>query len=627
MTLPFHSLKAVPPGFRPTRVHPVEEFPYTRDGVRVAEALRIIQNSPRDGAAFDVALVCGFTPLHLGTFLSAHLQRALPDCAVKLSSGLYGDLCGTLERAAGPRGRPPLQGIAVVLEWADLDPRLGYRSAGGWGLAAVGDTLSVAGARLERIAAIIAKIAPEVRITVSLPTLPLPPVFHTAGWQASENEISLEEKISTFSVEISRRRGLALLNSRRLAEDSPVAARFDLKSELLIGFPYTISHADVLAAAHARLLVPLAAKKGIITDLDDTLWSGIVGEAGPEGVSWDLARHHHLHALYQTLLSSLSEQGVLIGAASRNDPRVVEKAFQRSDLLLEPGRVFPIEVHWQAKSGSVARILRTWNVAAESVIFVDDSPMELAEVAAAHPGIHCIRFPTGDYSAGLAMLHQLRDLCGKERILPEDGLRAESIRQGARFDRTAGDGPAPESFLAQADAAIAFDFHPGADDGRVLELVNKTNQFNLNGIRCTEADWRSRSERPGSVVAVLSYRDKFGPLGKIAVVQGYVQESVFYVSTWVMSCRAFARRIEHQCLRTLFDRLGVREMRFEFAPTARNGPLQEFFESLLGQAPGAGRRVPSGRGRAGTLVLSREQFEARRPALYHDVSELRRDDG
>ena len=132
-------------------------------------------------------------------------------------------------------------------------------------------------------------------------------------------ELLLDQKVSSFLVQISCRAGLTVVNPRRLAEDSAFSARLDLKSELLIGFPYTLAHAEALASVCARLLAPPARKKGIITDLDDTLWAGIVGEVGPEGVSWDLSQHQHLHALYQNLLSSLADGGVLVGVASKND--------------------------------------------------------------------------------------------------------------------------------------------------------------------------------------------------------------------------------------------------------------------------------------------------------------------
>ena len=318
-----------------------------------------------------------------------------------------------------------------------------------------------------------------------------------------------------------------------------------------------------------------------------------------------------MHGLYQKLLGSLADSGTLIAVASKNDPAVVRQAFDRPDLLLRTDQVFPIEVHWNAKSGSVTRILETWNIAADSVIFVDDSPMELAEVAAAHPGIECVLFPKNDYAAGLAMLRHLRDRCGKERVSKDDALRLESIRQGAAFREQVSDGAAPESFLRDINAVVTFDFAAG-NEPRVFELVNKTNQFNLNGRRYTEADWRKLVSGPGAVLAAIRYEDKFGPLGTIAVLAGQVDGNCLNVEAWVMSCRAFARRIEHQTLKLLFESAGVSEMQFSFAPTAKNGPTREFFAAVLGEEPQSDFR------------LTRSEFEEKCPNLYHEVREMRR---
>ncbi len=574
----------------------------------ITEALKITQSAPRDARPFAVTLACGFTPLHLQTFLAAHLQQALPGRKVTITPGLYGNLVGTLE-AVNDAALP--DGVVIALEWADLDARLDYRSAGAWGLSAEADIVASARATLERIAAASLRIPPGPRIALSLPTLPLPPLFHVPGWQASATEAALQADLSRFAGDIAQDGRVALVNRQRLAEESPAAERLDMKSALYTGLPYTLHHADRLALELACALAPPTPKKGIITDLDDTLWSGIVGEVGPDAVSWDLASHTHLHALYQKLLASLAESGTLIAVASRNDPAVAQKALERTDLLLRPEQVFPIEVHWNAKSGSVVRILQTWNIGGDSVIFVDDSPMELAEVAAAHPGIECVLFPKDDYQACLRMLQHLRDRCGKERVSKDDAMRLESIRRNATFREQASGGAAPESFLQQIGAVVTVDYAAG-DHPRVLELVNKTNQFNLNGRRYTEADWRKLLAWPGAVVLAVSYDDKFGPLGTIAVVAGELQGRNLRIGTWVLSCRAFARRIEHQTLKMLFESTGASEIEFDFRPTVKNGPLRDFFATLLGDAPRAEFR------------LTRSQFDANCPALYHEVREMRR---
>ena len=576
--------------------------------MNITEALKITQNVPRDARPFAVTLACGFTPLHLKTFLAAHLQKSLPDRRVTVTSGLYGNLVGTLE-AISETSLP--DGLVIALEWPDLDARLDYRSAGSWSGAAASDIVGTARTMLTRLDAALTQLPPGLRIALSSPTLPLPPLFHTPGWQASAYQLHLESDLLHFAADAAQDGRVAIVNAQQLAQASPAGTRFDLKSDLYTGLPYTTQHAGHLAALLARTVLPPAPKKGIISDLDDTLWSGIVGEVGPDAVAWDLASHAQLHGLYQKLLASLADSGTLIGVASKNDPAVVHQAFERPDLLLRPEHVFPIEVHWNAKSGSVARILETWNIAADSVIFVDDSPMELAEVAAAHPGIECVLFPKDDYAAGLAMLRHLRDRCGKERVSQDDALRLESIRQGAAFREQTSGGAAPDSFLQQINAVTTFDFAAGHEP-RVFELVNKTNQFNLNGRRYTDADWHKLLAAPGAVLVAIRYEDKFGPLGTIAVLAGFVEGDCLNVEAWVMSCRAFARRIEHQTLRTLFDNSGVGEMRFTFAPTSKNGPTRDFFSNLLGEEPQSEFR------------LTRSEFEQKCPALYHEVREMRR---
>jgi FkbH-like protein len=575
--------------------------------MKISEALKVIHAAPKDADPFRVALVCGYTPLHLQTLLAARMQLALPQRRVVVVTGLYGDIAGTLESLASEIADV----VALSLEWEDLDPRLGFRSSGRWGAEVIEDILASVRSTLGRLTSALARIPLGVRVAVAPPSIPLPPLFHTPGFRASFAELALMQQVADFQMRLAADGRFAAVSPQGLAQESPFGSRYDLKSDLATGLPYSIEHADALAGLLAKNLLPPPPKKGVITDLDGTLWSGIVGEVGPEAVAWDLPSHSHLHALYQKLLASLSTEGVLVAIASKNDRVVVEQALQRKDLLLSPDRVFPVEVHWNAKSSSVGRILKTWNIAADSVVFVDDSPMELAEVAAAHPGIETVLFPKNDLSQGLSVLRHLRDLCGKGQLSQNDTIRLDSIRRGAEFhEQLASAEAVPESFLQQLSGVLTFDFHC-ADSARVYELVNKTNQFNLNGIRYTESEWRRMVSAPGSIVFSAAYEDKFGPLGIIAVLQGHANGSRIAVNTWVLSCRAFARRIEHAMLQTLFARSDVNAVEFSFLATPRNGPLQDLLTEIMGKKP------------AGGLILTREQFERNCPQLYHKVRELR----
>jgi FkbH-like protein len=307
---------------------------------------------------------------------------------------------------------------------------------------------------------------------------------------------------------------------------------------------------------------------------------------GVQNVSWDLEHGSHMHGAYQRLLHALAESGVLIGVASKNDPQLVAEAFLREDLLLPASSVYPVEASWGQKSEAVGRILKSWNIAADSVVFIDDSSMELAEVKAGHPGIETILFPKNDHQALNQLFQNLRDLFGKSYVSTEDSIRSQSIRHtSARLGDSHTSHQSLDKFLEQAEARFTFDFEKVQADDRALELINKTNQFNLNGRRITEPLWRQFLKENDSFVATVSYQDKYGPLGKIAVLAGRVKSDTVRIETWVMSCRAFSRRVEHRSLEEVIDHFGAKKLIFEFESTVRNGPLQKFFRELTGAQP------------------------------------------
>src|SRR5688500_18133632 len=142
----------------------------------LAEALKLSRQVPPDATrALELFLACSFTPLHLETFLAAHLRRVHLDRKITLRTGLYGDCLGTLERLPAAGGDAGV----VVLEWPDFDPRLGIRQLGGWGPADLRDILRTARAQAERLRSAVEQAAASMLVVVSLPALPLPPMFYT----------------------------------------------------------------------------------------------------------------------------------------------------------------------------------------------------------------------------------------------------------------------------------------------------------------------------------------------------------------------------------------------------------------------------------------------------------------
>jgi FkbH-like protein len=573
--------------------------------MNLIEALEMVKKPASENSpSLRVFLACGFTPLHLQTFLAAHLRNLRATHRADVTTGVFGDLAGNLERLDGER----YDAVAVAIEWSDLDPRLGVRTLGGWQLEKLPDILECSASSFERLAHALRRIA--LPMTVSLPTLPLPPLFYSGTMRSSAEELILKRQAAAFAEAISRERRIAVIGQQELDARSPLAGRFDLRTEILQGFPYKTAHASVVGELMAELVVGSQPKKGLITDLDDTLWAGILGEQGVDGVQWHLEEHAQLHGLYQQLLASLASAGTLIGVASKNDPELAAAAFERSDLLLPKGSVYPIEANWNRKSESVQRILKKWNILPDAVVFVDDSPMELAEVQSAFPEMECVLFPKGDYASFWAMSRRLRDQFGKSFVSEEDSLRLESIRNSAGFERSLeAEQVSMSDFLRAAEGQLTFVHGVPAEDTRAFELVNKTNQFNLNGIRYDEGVWSKLIRDPDVRVITLSYEDKFGKLGRIAVMLSRVEGKRLILNSWVMSCRAFSRRIEFHCLEYLYERFGVEEIVFQVMKTDRNGPLVEFLEGLTE----ATVEQP--------LSLSRTAFFSRAPERPHHSTE------
>ena len=547
--------------------------------MKLREALQVVQRPQPEATPYHLELVSGFEPLHLRVFLAAHARLRLQmDRPVVVRTGLFGDFGGNLERALQSADAAP---VAAVLEWPDLHPVLGWREAAyvvpGGGESALVEELRD---RLKQWSSLLASGARQVAL--ALPALPLPPWVGTRlKGQRSRLVLEIDGLVQEFAREAAGR-------GVRVAE-RPAGAAWDPAKHLANGFPYNLEFTDSLASHLADLILPAPPKKGLITDLDQTLWSGVVGDDGPEGVHWDLDHQARPHGWWQQFLAALAGRGTLLGVASKNDKQPVEQALAREEMLVPAASLFPREVHWEEKAGSIQRIAAAWNVGLDSLVFVDDNPWEVEAVRQALPQVECVLFPAGDASGVVTALGQLADLFGVEAVGAEDLLRAASLRQRPELEAQLTDsGAGLEGRLAQLGSRLRLDVRrPPAR--RALELINKTNQFNLNGIRWEEADWLAWCARPEARVALLGYEDRFGPLGNIAVVAAEQHGEVLTVRSWVMSCRAFSRRIEFATLRLVLQQWPSQRIEFDWRRTERNGPTAAALELLVGSLPGSGK--------------------------------------
>lgn len=563
--------------------------------MKLLDALTLI-GARTAGQPFEVSLACGIEPLHLRTLLAGELCARLPGARPAVTTGSFDDLAGNIRRA-GDLGAGTL---AVVIEWADLDPRLGLRRLGGWRVDQLDEIVAEAEATLERLSGLILTAAVDRRVVVAQPTLPLPPLFPPPPGQDGPTALALRAAVAGAMQRLARG-GVHVINAEALDAESSGATRRDVQAELTSGFPYTLAHAGQLAAALAELIDARPPRKGLITDLDQTFWAGTLDEAGSDGVRWDLDSGTQRHGIYQQFLASLASAGVLIAVASRNDPDQVAAALGRRDLAIDPSSIFPVEVGWGRKSDSVARILAAWNVAPAAVVFVDDDRLELDEVRRRFPGVETRALPPGD-DGMWALLLELRSLFGKAAVQPEDSLRLASLRAAPAVRAGITACPDGDDFLASVAGVLEFGVD-GPRRDRALELFGKTNQFNLNGRRVDQAALAE------AMLLTVSYEDRYGPLGMVGALLVATNDEGAQVTAWALSCRAFNRRVEAHMLSYLFDRLGVEEVRLAYRPTRRNQALETFLVGLLGKPLGQEVRI------------TRARLTERAPALVHRVRE------
>jgi FkbH-like protein len=572
------------------------------ENMKLADALWTIQAADPALPAYSVYLVTGSTPEPLSRFLAAYLQKRLEQRRVIVHAGLFGDLAGNLARYF----TSPHDSGAMLLEWADLDSRLGWRQPATWGRDVVGDVLESVQRRLDQLSSLIDKSNKLNPLVIVPPMLPIPPVIPMESCRLHLLEAELNARLLRFLILASAYSHIRVLSPNHLSEVS-ISKRIDLQSWWSAGVPYARAFASALARSTACAMIPDLPAKGLISDLDNTMWSGILGDVGVENVHWDLDHHAAIHGIYQQFLNSLMQDGALVAIASKNDRTLVDEMLRRGDLLLQTQSIFPCEVHWQSKAESAARILQVWNINPEAVVFVDDSPLEVASMQAAFPTMDCRVFPAEKPNDFREFLSDLASRFGKFERREEDLLRVQSIRAGAERANLAVPGQSQEDILKTSDGELNITRVIIPPHPRALELLNKTNQFNLNGVRYTESEWLHYIQAEGVVAWLATYQDKFAPLGKIAVFAGRRRDRRLDLDVWAMSCRAFSRRIEHAIMDFIFHQEGFAEIILRFRATDRNTPFREFLASLTCSRP------------KGDVSLAQTAFDAHKPALYMSV--------
>ena len=369
-----------------------------------------------------------------------------------------------------------------------------------------------------------------------------------------------------------------VVTSSDLAALYPVADYEDPHAYELGSVPYSrdlfMALGTVIARRFYRIHTP--PHKVIVLDCDNTLWRGVCGEDGPAGVVVDAA----CRALQKFVLAQ-REAGMLIALCSKNNEEDVWSVFEHNpSMILRRNHIAAARINWQTKSENLQSLASELRLGLESLIFLDDSPMECAEVETGCPEVLVLQLPVEDDELTVFLSHIWA--FDHLKLTDEDRQRSDFYAQNAGREQLKKESVSLDDFLATLELQVDIRPMEKSDLLRVSQLTQRTNQFNFTTLRRMEAEIE-RLCASGAECAVVRVRDRFGDYGLVGAMIFATRDRMLDLDCLLLSCRALGRRVEHRMLAHLGQiarQRALERLRIRFVPTAKNQPAREFLASI-----------------------------------------------
>ena len=327
-------------------------------------------------------------------------------------------------------------------------------------------------------------------------------------------------------------------------------------------------------------------KKVLVLDLDNTLWGGVVGEVGPLGIGVGDTPEGEAYRAFQRHVKMLSERGVLLVVCSKNNVADAREPFEsHHDMILSLTDFAVFEASWEPKPVLIARIAETLKLGLDSFVFFDDSPSEREYVRQSLPDVEVVEVPTdpADYVCALQEGLWFEALA----ITEADRQRGHQYRDESQRRQLQAAAGTLSHYLASLEMRAEIRPIDELDMDRVVQLLAKTNQFNLTTRRHDADAVRRMAGTPGAVALTLRLKDRFGDYGLISVAIGVPLPSApvptLRLDTWLMSCRAIGRTAEEYLMKHVIEiarRLNYDVLIGEFIQTSKNALVADFYERL-----------------------------------------------
>ncbi len=322
-------------------------------------------------------------------------------------------------------------------------------------------------------------------------------------------------------------------------------------------------------------------KKVLVLDLDDTLWGGIVGEAGPLGIALSEDGKGLCYRDFQRCIKAATRTGVLLAIASKNnEPDVLEVFDQNKMMVLQRDDFAAMYVNWRPKVQNIVDIANELNLGADSFVFIDDNPVERDAVRKALPEVTVPDFPARAEELPAWFTQKiLPAYFAKYAISNEDAAKTEQYRANRARQRLAASFDL-DGYLAELGIECSISVNNGDRLTRAAQMTQKTSQFNLTTRRYEVTDLARFVRSHEHAVLMLDYKDRFGDEGAVALAIVDLAEG--RIDTFLESCRVIGRRVEDRLLDKAIELCrshGHRRIIGEYIPTRKNQMVAEFYDS------------------------------------------------
>jgi FkbH-like protein len=320
--------------------------------------------------------------------------------------------------------------------------------------------------------------------------------------------------------------------------------------------------------------------KCVILDLDNTLWGGVIGDDGVNGIKLSSHGEGEPFHLLQSFFRELSRRGVLLAVCSKNDiTNAMSPFLNHPEMVLRREHIAAFVANWDDKAQNIRRIQETLKIGLDSIVFLDDNSFERNLVRELLPGVIVPELPEdpADYLTAISVLN----LFEITSFSSEDLKRTEMYRVDSQRREEQASYANVEDFLTSLDMRITIESFDDYHLPRIAQLIQRSNQFNLTTRRLSEHQCRAIMQDGAGWLAVYAkLSDRLGDHGLISVVACCVSGSDLAIRDWLMSCRVLSRTVEQHLMRYVFDcakRLGLSRVTGEYVPTPKNAMVRDFF--------------------------------------------------